>query len=184
MPRTRLIAAVLATGALVLTGCASQHSAAVSAPVSSARAPSSSTPGSPSPSPSPTARLTISQARRTYTALVDPSNRMVDATNNDAQDAAPMAQFRRDTRAYIASLKVLNRKLAEVRWPARVQPYITAMRSTDLAADIKCSQAELRASSYGQANLISSANTWCTASQTTTNANEIRSLLHLPPVTN
>lgn len=179
MTPIRLTSAVLAVAALILAGC-SQASPS-STPASSAPASSTATAASPSPSPTPTGRLTIKQAKRVYVSIVDPSNALVDAINRDETDSAPIAQFHRDTRALIAAEKVMDRKLAAVRWPIRVAPYSAAMRSTDLVADRHCDQALLRAGSYDEANQIETTNTWCTAAQTTTNADQIRTLLHLPP---
>jgi hypothetical protein len=176
MTPSRLTTAALAVAALVLAGCsqASPHTSAGSP------AAASSAPHSAVPSPSSTGPLTVSQARHVYVSLVDPSNRADAQVGNDAQDAAPIGQYRRDVRALIASLELLNRKLAAVRWPVRVQPYIDAMGSTDVAAQIKCFQRLQGASTYSQANTIFDTNSWCLASQQDANASEIRTLLHLP----
>ena len=179
----RLNMPALALAALALAGCASNAShpaAAHTAATSPAAAPSSPAASlSPSPSPVSTARLTIRQAARAYTEAVDPSNRAGDVINNDYTDRVPLAQFRRDEHAYIASLRTVTAKLAAVRWPARVGPYVTAMLSTDVPADIRCTQDELRAHSYSQVDTISF-NQDCTAGANTSNADTIRSLLHLP----
>jgi hypothetical protein len=173
--------AALALAALALAGCASNASlpaAAHTAATSPAAAPSSPA-ALPSPLPASTARLTIRQAARAYTEAVDPSNQAGDVINNDYTDRVPLAQFRRDEHAYITSLRTVTAKLAAVRWPARVGPYVTAMLSTDVPADIRCTQDELRAHSYSQVDTISF-NQDCTAGANTSNADTIRSLLHLP----
>jgi hypothetical protein len=115
---------------------------------------------------------------------VDPDNRIVSAIINDRQDAAPMSQFHADMRADIAALRVMITKLGEVRWPVRVQPYVSAMRSTDLVASIHCDQAALAATSYAQDQEIEASNSWCQEAGATTNADTIRQLLNLPPVSN
>jgi hypothetical protein len=175
-----LVAVALA--ALAVAGCSSStshpaagHTSAVSAPNPTA-APSSA---APSPLPASTARLTKRQARRAYTEIVDPSNRLLNAVNQDETDRVPLAQFRQDERALTASLRTMAAKLAAVRWPARVEPYVRAMLSTDVQADIRCDQDEARAKTYAQADAISY-NQDCTAANTTSNADTIRSMLGLP----
>jgi hypothetical protein len=178
-----LIAVALA--ALAVAGCSSStshpaagHTSAVSAP-NPTIAPSSVAP-SPSPSPTSTARLTKRQARRAYTEIADPSNRLLNAAGQDYTDRVPFVQYRRDERAYIASLLEAAAKLAAVRWPARVEPYIRAMISTDVQADIRCTQDQLRAHSYAQADSINLSSQDCTAAQNTSNADTIWSMLGLP----
>jgi hypothetical protein len=177
---SRLARAALVAAALGIAGCgqAAPSSPAATAPAATASAPS--------PSPPPTARLTIKQARRTYIALVSPYNVLVDQANRDQMDGAPFAQYRRDVRAIIAGDQAFSREVGQVRWPARVQPYIDAMRATDIPADIHCDQAEIRASSYSQAQVVDATNSWCQQVSTgnSTNADQVRRLLHLPPVTN
>ncbi len=124
-------------------------------------------------------RLTISQARRAYVRIVDPYNRTVDAVNRDYTDQARIAQFRRDLSAQIASLRVMKLKLAAVRWPPRVEPYVQAMMSTDDVTTIRCDKEQLAAQSYAQVDVIS-ANQDCTAAQNNSNASTIRSMLGLP----
>ena len=115
---------------------------------------------------------------------MDPDNTLVSAINQDEMDNAPIAKFHQDLRADIAALEVLSRKLGEVRWPARVQPYVDAMRSTDLAASAQCDRVLLHASGYAQVQTDYAANSWCQEAQTVTNADTIRKLLRLPPVSN
>jgi hypothetical protein len=175
-----LIAVALAV--LAVAGCSSSashpaagHTSAVSAP-NPTTAPSSA---APSPSPASTARLTKSQARRAYTEIVDPSNRANNAVGQDYTDRVPLAQYRRDLRAYVAATLTMAAKLGALRWPARVEPYLRAMLSTDVQASIRCARDEMRAHSYGQVDAINS-NQDCTEAQNTTNADTIRSLLGLP----
>ena len=70
-------------------------------------------------------------------------------------------------------------RLAAVRWPARVEPYVHGMLSTDIAADLRCAGEQQAARSYNQVSIILS-NQDCTAAANTSNADTIRSLLHLP----
>jgi hypothetical protein len=112
---------------------------------------------------------------------VDPANRLIDAVNQDYTDRAPLAWFHRDQRAYIASLRVMSARLAAVRWPARVEPYVRAMVATDVQADMRCTQDELKARSYGQVDVIEYTSQDCIAAQNASNASTIRSLLGLPP---
>ena len=175
---TAIAASVLAV--LMLAACSSARPQTAAATAAANTPATSSAPHSVAPTPSPTGPLTVSQARHVYVSLVDPSNRTDAQVGNDVQDAAPIGQYRHDVRSLIASLELLNRKLAAVRWPVRVQPYIDAMRSTDVAAQIKCFQRLQGASTYSQANTIFATNSWCLASQQGANASEIRTLLHLP----
>lgn len=174
--RAALCAGTSAIFLVVIAGCGSSASTpAAHAPATSPAVTPSSV--APSPSPTSTAKLTISQARRVYVRIVDPSNRILDAITQDYTDQVPMAQFRHDQLASIVAL----RKLAAVRWPARVGPYVRAMLSTDVVADIRCARDQEKVSGYnpdeyrpyGQA---------CTAAQNTNNADTIRSLLHFPPL--
>jgi hypothetical protein len=183
---TRYLIAALA--ALALAGCASStshpaaaHTSAVSAP-NPAAAPSSAAP-SPAPSPASTARLTKHQAARAYTAIVDPSNRALDVVNEDYTDRVPLAQFHQDERAYLATLRAIGPRLTAVRWPRRVEPYVRAMVSTDVQADIHCAQDELRAGGYNRAQQVSLTNQACTAAvNATSNPGTIRTMLGLPPL--
>lgn len=172
--------AVLAALLLAACGSAGSHPAAAhTAAASPAAAPSSAAP-SPSLTPTPApARLTIRQAARAYTEIVDPFNRTADAVNRDETDRAAMAQFRADARAYGAAERTMVATLSAVRWPARVAPYVHAMLSTDIAADLRCFRKLQAARSYNQVNAISF-NQDCTAAANTSNADTIRSLLHLP----
>jgi hypothetical protein len=119
------------------------------------------------------------QARRAYIQAVDPYNRALDAVNQDYTDRVPMAQFHSSSLAEIAALHSVRSKLDSVRWPAPITPYIHAQLTTDLRADLRCARDQLSASSYSQADTISY-NQDCTEAQNTSNADTIRSLLHLP----
>jgi hypothetical protein len=111
---------------------------------------------------------------------VDPYNRARAAAGQDYTDRLPVAQYRRDVRAEIAALREAMTTLAAIRWPARVAPYVHALRTTDMIADLGCERDLAKARSYGQADTISF-NQVCTQAQNTNNADTIRSLLHLPP---
>jgi hypothetical protein len=172
---------------LAVAGCSSStshpaagHTSAVSAPNPTA-APSSAAP-SPSPSPASTARLTKRQARRAYGEIVDPYDRATNTVNQDYTDGVPFLQFRRDVRAEMASLRVMTAKLAAVRWPARIEPYVRAMLSTDMQANLRCIQDELKGHSVGQVESIHNSSQNCTEGQNTSNADTIRSMLGLPSV--
>jgi hypothetical protein len=175
----KALIAVAVLAAQALAGCSSgsaSHPATHAAPSSPAAAPSSA---APSPSPASAAVLTRHQAARAYTEIVDPSNRAGDTVNQDQTDRVPMAQFHADARAYLAALKVTAARLAAVRWPARVEPYIHAMLTTDVQADFRCYRELRAATSYSQVNSLSF-NQDCTAVENTSNADTIRSLLGLP----
>jgi len=177
-----LIPAALALAALAAAGCGSSasHPAAAHTVTSPAAAPSPAAPSpSPTASPAPAARLTIRQAKRAYVAIVDPYNRDVAGLNQDYTDRAPMAQFRRDSRAEVAALRLASARLSAVRWPAAVAPYVSAMVSTDLAVSIRCVADQSRAMSYAQVDSMGF-NRACTEAQNTSSADTIRSLLNLP----
>jgi hypothetical protein len=57
---------------------------------------------------------------------VDSLNRVVAAENTDIQDGAPFSQVRADELAYAAAMRTAARQLQAIRWPARIQPFITA----------------------------------------------------------
>lgn len=153
-----------------------QAMAAASAPAASSPSPSRS----PSPVPVPTAGLTVRQARRAYVAIVHPFNRTGAVLISDFNDRVPIAQYRSDLRADAAAVRTAKARLAAVRWPARVLPYVRAMISTDLAAAIECDRALLKAHSYNRAETIGLGQA-CTASDNQDYAAAIRSVLGLPP---
>lgn len=64
--------------------------------------------------------------------------------------------------------------------PASVQPCIDAMRSTGLVAEERCFTKMATATSYAQARQMLIINSWCVAAHNDTNADQIRTLLHLP----
>jgi hypothetical protein len=175
----KILISALATLALAAGCSSSSHPVAQATATKAVTAAPSSLLPSPSPSPSSTARLTMRQAARAYARIVDPANRLLNAAGQDITDAVPLAQFHADLRAAIAAFRVMSARLAAVRWPDRVAPYITAMLGTDVVAHIRCAQDLLKARNYSQANNISF-NQDCTQAQNTSNAGTIRSLLHLP----
>jgi len=175
---------IAAAAVLALAGCSSAATTASTTASRPAAAPPSSaapSPAAPSPSPASTARLTRSQARHAYAGIVDPSNQLESEVSQDDTDQVPLAKFHADLRAYLASVRAAGRQLAATRWPARVQPYVTAMVATDLQADIRCAQQLLKVHSYAQADSLSYTSQDCTATQNESNASTIRSLLGLPP---
>jgi hypothetical protein len=189
MPRS-VIASALAVAALTATGCASSaHSAAPKAapPPASASAPADlihPTASAPADLIHPPARpvvLTRKQAARAYTRIVDPANRLLDAMNNDTRDQAPFAQFRADAGAFVAAIRKVDGQLTAVRWPARVQPYITALIGTLDAPLITCAQAEAKAGGYARASVMDVERQDCTAADASTIPDTIRQMLGLPP---
>ena len=53
-----------------------------------------------------------------------------------------------------------------------------------MQADRHCDGAQLHVTSYTAVTLLYSTNSWCRAAQSANNADQVRSLLHLPPVNN
>ncbi|HVB45259.1 MAG TPA: hypothetical protein VNF47_21495 [Streptosporangiaceae bacterium] len=178
-----IAAAALAAG-LALAACGSPPRPG---PVAAA-SPSASVTASPAvstavtPSTSPAARLTTQQAARAYLRIVDPVNRATGTVNTDRADDVLFSQFRADTRTYVAALRKGDAQLRATRWPARVQPYVTAMLLTYDPASIRCAQAEAAAGSYAAATSVSSTNQDCIAAQDIGDPQQIRALLHLPPM--
>jgi hypothetical protein len=78
--------------------------------------------------------------------IVDPANRADDVVNTGYTDKVPLSRFRADILAECRAWRTADRGLGAVRWPAGVQPYITAMRLTFDPATIGC----LRALAGGQ----------------------------------
>jgi hypothetical protein len=170
------IAAVMTALAAGLSGCAATvQQAAQSRPITTSSRPAAS----PSPAAGPV--LTITQARVAYQRIIDPYNRTLDAVNTDAADAAPISQLRADTATAIAGLQVVGSGLNAIRWPASVQPHISAMLLTDVPDNIACYAAERRAPTYEDVQVADAANQSCIAAYSSTNADQVRILLGLPP---
>lgn len=173
-----MVLASATLSAVALAACGSTHAASsartASPPVTATAATS------PAPSPSPAAVLTIKQAAAAYIKIIDPSNRIADAVGADVTDAAPFSQFRADTLAYAKSVRVIDTKLRAVRWPATVQPWVTAMIATYDPAQIACAKAEAAALSNAAAVTVANSNQACLVGDS--DPSEIRALLKLPPL--
>ena len=184
--RTALIAI---TAAAALAGCSggthgspsAAHTTAA-APVTSAATASATASPSPAASPSaPVRRMTKKQAARAYVRIIDPGNTLSDAMNRDNTDAAPFSQYKADARAYIKAIRITERQLRAIRWPARVQPYVTAMLLTFEPANIRCVQTGIAAGSNAAAANVNDFNQDCLAASDSTLPDTIRSMLGLPP---
>jgi len=184
--RTALIAIAAAAA---LAGCGGGTHGSSGAAHTTTAAPATpaataSQPTTPSPSPSPAGppkRLTKKQAAAAYVRIVDPWNKITDAINRDYTDAAPFSQYRADARALVRALRGVSREFHALRWPRRVQPYITAMLLTDIPASIRCTRAGARAGGRAAAVNVNDFNQDCQAASAATNADTIRSMLGLPP---
>jgi len=178
---TAILAAVI-----TLAACGSGGHPAATVTRTVTAVPSSPSPAgataSPSPSPSATARLTRKQAARLYVRIVDPMNRSLDAYQTDGSDNAPWQQFVADVRTFIRNETRAQHQLLAVRWPVRVEPYVRAMVTTDLAAGERCAREMIAAGSYATVTNVTSYNADCTATNNDANATQIRSLLGLPPL--
>lgn len=177
------LTAIAAAAALV--GCsAGSHASPGTAHTTTAAPATPAATASPSPAASPSVparRLTRKQAAAAYVRIVDPWNKITDAINRDYTDAAPFSQYRADARALVRALRGVSRKFRALRWPRRVQPYITAMLLTDIPASIRCTRAGARAGSRAAAVNVNDFNQDCQAASAATNADTIRSMLGLPP---
>ena len=132
-------------------------------------------------SSAPAQRLTRKQAARAYVRIVDPWNVTTDAINRDYTDDAPFSQYRADSRALVRALRTAGRQFRAVRWPRRVQPYITSLLLTDIPVDIRCTRAGAAAGSRAAAVTVNDTNQDCQAATDSTTADTIRSMLNLPP---
>lgn len=168
------IAAVAVATGIVVAGCSkAQAPAKPQAAVSHSAAVKRTAPAQP-------VVLTMAQARSTYARLVDSGNAASDNLNRAITDAAPWPVVSADLIAERVGTERLSASLAEYRWPASVQPYITAMRITDLAADQRCAAAMLAAGSQARLVEVDNTDPSCMAAEANANAAQIRVLLNLP----
>ena len=136
----RLTAATLGAGAIALAGGCSA-AGQTPTPAAAHAATASATPVQATPAPVLARRLTMAQARAAYVRLTSRLNAAVAAVNRDVADAAPWSRFRADTLAVIRADRAWARHVRAVRWPARLQRYITAMLRTNVPSEIRCDQA-------------------------------------------
>ena len=115
-----------------------------------------------------------------YQRIIDPYNRTLNVVNTDAADGVPISQFRADTATAIARLRAVRAGLKAIRWPASVQPYIGAMLLTDVPDNIACYAAEGRALTYADVGVKDTSQS-CIAASYSPSADQVRTLLGLPP---
>lgn len=178
----KLTAALLATGMVTVTaGClASANPGAPAAAQHASTAPTRTAQPAPATATAQAKRLTMTQARAAYSRISKPFNAAVAVVNRDVAGTAPWSKFRADTLAVVSANRAWARRIGAVRWPARVQPYITAMLRTDVPAEIRCDRA--MAAAGGMQAATSVFNTDGDCRDTTANADKIRAILHLPTV--
>jgi hypothetical protein len=126
--------------------------------------------------------LTIKQAAAAYLRILGPGNRLGLKWSRDIADHAPFGRLRADLLAYIAAGRLAVQQLRAIRWPPRVQPWITAMTQTFDQAAIRCAEVEAASGSTTAASLIDKTNQDCLASQNGTDPEKVRSMLGLPPL--
>jgi len=131
--------------------------------------------------PVPAPRPTISQASAAYLRIAAPVNRAAAAVNADLVYGVPFALLRGDALAYMAALRKSVSQLRAIRWPARVQGYVTAMLLTYDPASIACAKAVASAGSNRGATAVLNTNPACVRSRNAGDSREIRVLLRLPP---
>lgn len=179
--RSALITVTAAAALLAGCGGGTHQTATTPSPHTPAPATTSAA-ATPSPPPvSHPAKLTVRQAARAYVRIVDPPNRASDTVNTDSTDNLPFSQVRADILTEIRAWRTAGRQLGAIRWPGRVQPYVTAMRLTFIRAAIRCLGAEAAAGSNSNMSTVSYSNQDCVAVQSNTDADTIRSRLNLPP---
>lgn len=168
--------------AITLAACGGgSHRAAPAVTVTGTPAPAATAAtASPSASPATMRRLTTKEAAKAYVRIVDPWNVITDAINRDYTDAAPFSQYRADARALVRALRGVSREFRVVRWPARVQPYVTSMLLTYIPANVRCTKAGIAAGSNSAATTVNDTNQDCLAASGSTIPDTIRSMLGLP----
>ncbi|MDR0346304.1 MAG: hypothetical protein LBI49_24920 [Nocardiopsaceae bacterium] len=156
------------------------HGTGHPAPIADRATTATHSPGTGTASPAPVPRLTLAQARTAYIKITRPFNTAVAAVNRDVHDASPWSRFRADTLAVARADRTWARRVGALRWPARIQRYVTAMRRTDVPAEIRCDQAMAAAGNIQTATTAFNTNPDC--KDRTANENHIRSILGLHPV--
>jgi hypothetical protein len=176
----RFTAATLAAGAIALTaGCsAAGQQTTPAAAHHAATAPATPVPATPKPTAA--RRLTTAQARAAYARISRPFNAAVAAVNRDVGDAASWNRFRADTLTVIRADRAWARHARAIRWPARVQRYITATLRTDVPAEIRCDRAMATAGSWPAATSVFNTRQDC--KDNTADEDKIRAILNLPPL--
>jgi hypothetical protein len=177
---SRCITAAVGGSAAALTLAACGGTSAPATQVAASASAHASNSPSASPSPASTARLTRKQAAAAYVRIVDHANRLQSLADEDVTDRSPFSQYVSDLRAYLAAQRQVDRELAAVRWPAGVQPYVTALLSTYDPATAACFRAEIRAGSYSADDTVFATNSQCQAAQASTLADTVRQGLGLP----
>jgi hypothetical protein len=189
MRRTIPAAVAALAGALTLAACsgtAPSQPGAISfspgptltfSPEPAISASATAIPTTPVPAPRPT----ISQASAAYLRIAAPVNRAAAAVNADLVYGVPFALLRGDALAYMAALRKSVSQLRAIRWPARVQGYVTAMLLTYDPASIACAKAVASAGSNRGATAVLNTNPACVRSRNAGDSREIRVLLQLPP---
>jgi hypothetical protein len=177
----RLTAATMAAGAIALAAGCSTAGQTSTAAQHATTAPATPVHGTPTAAaPVLAHRLTMAQARAAYIRITHPFNVAVAAVNRDVADAAPWSQFRADTLAVIRADRAWARHVRAVRWPARVQRYITAMLHTDVPAEIRCDEAMAAAGGMQAATNVFNTSRDC--KDNTADEDKIRAMLNLPSV--
>ena len=176
---TRLTLTTLAAVTIALAaGC----SATGQTPTASGRQSSTTLPATPGhTAPALARRLTMAQARAAYSRIARPFNAAVAVVNRDVASGAPWSQFRADTLAVVRTDRAWARRMRAELWPPRVQRYVNAMLRTDIPAEIRCDRAMAAAGSLQAATTVFNSRPDC--KDHTTNEDNIRKMLHLPPVT-
>jgi hypothetical protein len=169
---------VLAAAGLLAAGCGT------SAPATTAPATTAPATTAPATTAPPTqAPLTVPEAAKLYLRLVAPANRAEAVVNYDAKayPQVSFAQYVRDDKRWLAQVQAQAARLRSVRWPASVQPYITAMLLTFEPATRACFTAEDNAPSQQAGIRVQQTSPSCRVSLKSDLPAEVRRALHLPP---
>lgn len=83
-----------------------------------------------------------------YLRIVGPANKVTEALDDAYGNRVPFARYVADAHAEVKAMRRMSRQLRAARWPASVQPSITALAVTYSRAIIRCMRAEIHAGSY------------------------------------
>jgi hypothetical protein len=112
--------------------------------------------------PAPARPLTVRQAKLAYLQIVGPGSALVGTLARGAPGAT-FSQFRAGALACARELHTQIGRFQAVRWPAQLQPRISALATTTLPSGIACLDAQAAASSMPAAMAVSNSNPGCLA---------------------
>jgi hypothetical protein len=124
----------------------------------------------------------MQQARGAYLRIATPLNQAASVLQADYRDQVPISQYLRDLRHIRAVERRMHRQLDGIRWPARIQGYITALTLTTIPAEIRCASLQQHYTTYQAINTAVNDSQECANGTNLTNADAIRAALGLPQI--